>query len=156
MNKTIAAYIAILFICTPAFAQSSERDFVIDEHGTITEYVGRDRAVVIPAQINGRQVLGIGSRAFESNGLTSVVIPQGVTHIGDLAFIDNGLTSVTIPNSVIHIEDFAFSRNQLTSVTIPNGVTHIGAWAFNGNELTSMIIPNSVTHIGDFVFADNK
>ena len=93
--------------------------------------------VVIPSTIDGNPVKAIGdprlfggSGPFSNKGLTSVVIPDGVTTIGQAAFSNNQLTSVTIPNSVIKITGRnnapfgnivwpgAFEGNQLTSVTI--------------------------------------
>jgi energy-converting hydrogenase Eha subunit A len=108
-------------------------------------------SVIIP---NG--VISIGGRAFNENQLTSVTIPNSVTSIGVSAFSNNRLTSVTIPNSVTSMEEYAFSNNQLTSVIIPNSVTSIGQTAFFKNQLTSVIIPNSVTSIGKSAFFVNR
>ena len=72
-------------------------------------------------------------------------IKQGTRLIGDLAFYGcSSLTSVTIPNSVTHIGHVAFSDcSLLTSVTIPNSVTKIGNLAFQRCEnLKKVIIPN--------------
>ena len=41
------------------------------------------------------------------------------------------MTSVIIPNSVTHIGDYAFASTDLTSVSIPGSVTYIGASPFN-------------------------
>ncbi|MBO5234253.1 MAG: leucine-rich repeat domain-containing protein [Alistipes sp.] len=71
-------------------------------------------------------------QAFAPAGLTSYIIPNGVTSIGDYAFgICTSLTSVTIPESVTSIGTYAFGIcSGLTSVTIPNSVTSIGNYAF--------------------------
>ena len=108
-------------------------------------------SVVIP---NG--VTGIGDNAFYGcTGLTNIVIPNSVTFIGNSAFYGcTGLTNIVIPNSVTFIGDYTFSGCYgLTSVTIPNSVTFIGDYAFYGcSRLTSVTIPNSVTSIGDYAF----
>ena len=123
----------------------------------ITKYINNDILdVVIPSNINGKQVVAIGNDAFRNLGLTNIVIPNSITNIGISAFRENYLTSVTIPNSVTSIGDSAFYDNKLTSVTIPNSVTSIGSSAFYGNKLTSVTIPNSVTSIGSSAFENNQ
>ena len=97
----------------------------------ITKYINNDILdVVIPSNINGKQVVAIGNDAFRNLGLTNIVIPNSITNIGISAFRENYLTSVTIPDSVTSIGNGAFENNQLTSVTIPNSVTSIGNDAF--------------------------
>ncbi len=129
--------------------------------------------VVIPSNINGKQVVAIGNNAFTTKGVTPtgistnkieyniqplyskkdnyevvpivVVLPEGL-----------GITSVIIPNTVTSIGIQAFASNKLTSVTIPNSVTSIGYGAFEKNQLTSVTIPNSVTSIGNHAFRFNN
>jgi hypothetical protein len=87
---------------------------------------------------------------------TDVRIPEIINKwpvvIRGLAFCDNQLTSITLPDSVTHIGDRAFSFNQLTSITLPDSVTYIGEGAFRNNQLTGVIIPNSVEYLGDNAF----
>ena len=129
--------------------------------------------VVIPSEIDGKQVVAIGNNAFTTKGVTPTgistnkieyniqplyskkynyeVVPlKGQTKFG------LGITSVTIPNSVTSIGNSAFFGNKLTSVTIPNSVTSIEDYAFYGNKLTSVTIPNSVTSIGVYAFVENQ
>ena len=123
----------------------------------ITKYINNDILdVVIPSNINGKQVVAIGNDAFRNLGLTNIVIPNSVTSIGNSAFENNQLTNIIIPTSVTSIGNDAFENNQLTSVTIPNSVTSIGDGAFYGNKLTSVTIPNSVTSIGNIAFGENQ
>jgi hypothetical protein len=43
------------------------------------------------------------------------------------------LTSVTLPNSLTHLGRSAFNQcTSLTSVTLPNSLTHVGEYAFYG------------------------
>ncbi len=91
---------------------------------------------------------------YNCAGLTSIVIPDGVTTIDYGAFCDSGLMSVTIGNSVTSIGYEAFSGcTKLTSVTIPDSITSIGNYAFyECTGLMSVTIGNSVTSIGDSAF----
>ena len=98
----------------------------------------------------------IGDNAFFGcSGLTSIILPSGVTEIGYNAFSGcSGLTSLTLPSGVTEIGYFAFSGcSGLTSLTLPSGVTEIGDNAFSGcSGLTSIILPSGVTEIGGYAF----
>ena len=122
----------------------------------VSEYIGIDIDIIIPAKYDGLYVTSIGDSAFSNFiGLTSIEIPNSVTSIKYGAFSGCiGLTSIEIPNSVTTIESFAFSGCiGLTRVEIPDSVTIIGAFAFSGcTGLTSIEIPNSVRSIGDNAF----
>lgn len=113
------------------------------------------RTDIVRADIcNG--ITRIEGEAFRGcTNLTSVNIPNSVTHIGTLAFYDTSLTSVTIPPSVTYIASFTFCLcESLTSVTIPSGVTLISDNAFQlCTSLQSIDIPNSVTSITEFAFS---
>jgi hypothetical protein len=122
----------------------------------ITRYRGREKDVVIPAEINGVPVTGIGDYAFMQKQLTSVVIPDTVSSIGIYAFRWNYLNGVTIPEGVSSIGDCAFVGNQITDLVIPSGVKTIGENAFDGNRISSLVVPDSVTAIGDEAFANNQ
>jgi len=107
----------------PSFVELAPTESVFATiEGTIVAYGGNDTDIIIPAQINGITVTDIDFQAFRVRGLTSVIIPENVTHIWGLAFSDNRLTNITIPDSVIHIGFGAFSNNQLTNITIGNNV----------------------------------
>ena len=99
----------------------------------ITKYVGNSATCVIPSEIDGKKVTGIGYNAFNGRTeLTSITIPDGVTCIGNSAFSDcTSLETVTIPNSVTHIYPRAFYNcTSLKEVTIPASVTVIRDEAF--------------------------
>ena len=112
--------------------------------------------VKIPATLGGVKVTRIGWEAFRNcKEVTSVTIPEGVTHIDVHALGYCGrLKSVTLPSSLKDIGYAAFGGCvALESVTIPNGVRSIAADAFNGcRKVKSLVIPESVTHIGDRAF----
>ena len=96
--------------------------------------------------------------AFDGcTSLTSITIPESVTEIGENAFYGcTSLTSITIPEGVTKIRENAFCGcTGLTSITIPQGVTEIGVSAFRRcTGLTSITIPEGVTKIGMVAFED--
>ena len=117
-------------------------------NATDVEVTGRaagntDTDILIPATVvySGitYDVKTVGYAAFDTNALTSVIIPDSVTTIGEFAFTGSGLTSVIIADSVTTIGNFAFYNNALTSVTIPDSVEAIGLGAFGLNALTSAV-----------------
>ena len=121
----------------------------------ILKYIGKEKIVNVPAEIDGKKVDKIGNGAFMRSGVTSVTIPDGVTEMGSNVFYSCiGLTNVNIPNGVKEIGTMAFDDCiALKSITIPDSVTTIGNSAFSGcAALSSIEIPSSVTGIGDRAF----
>ena len=91
-------------------------------------------ALSVPSSLDGYPVC-IGNRAFYNcAGITSVVIPNGVSSIGAMAFSHcYSLESVTIQDSEMNIGDVAFEYcTNLVSVTMPNSVASITRTAFDG------------------------
>jgi len=84
---------------------------------------------------------------LNSEPITNLIIPEGVTKIPGYAFSCNNITNVTIPDSVTHISSNAFYKcTELTNIIIGNGVTNIGYNAFYGcKKLTSVIFKDSET-----------
>ena len=103
------------------------------DYRTIVGYAGQSKDVVIPPSVNGVAPLYINSSAFASCYLTSVSIPDSVTHIYDAAFYNNSLTSIKLPKNLVYIGGQAFRANYIKSVEIPTGVSTIGAAAFTTN-----------------------
>lgn len=118
-------------------------------------------------------------RGFEDyTDLTSVTIPEGVTHIDSEAFYGcTNLATINFPSSIISVGESAFSgtsflRNQSglvyigkvayryvgsmpenTSIVIKEGTVQLGEDVFYGcSNLTSIYIPSSVTSFGEFSF----
>ena len=151
----------------------------------ITGYVrtGTDQVdIEIPAEIDGRDVIGIADGAFIANAayIKSVKLPETIRYIGAHAFYGcQYITSMTLPASVTSIEKGAFedcigletitlSENLVTigdgaftncvalkSITIPAKVTTIGNGAFWGcKSITEVVLPESVTTLGDAAFFD--
>ena len=125
-------------------------DIYSDGTCTISEHVGADRDVNIPATLYGYRVTAIGEQAFYMRGLNSVVIPEGVEHIHDNAFAFNSqMQAVSLPQTLRSIGNSAFQNcHQLKSLDLPAGIRFIGNHAFFKCLLTSVTIPGTVTSIG--------
>ncbi len=113
--------------------------------------------LIIPDEIDGLPVTGIGDYAFEWCSLTSIVIPHSVTNIGNSAFSGcTSLASIIIPDGVISIGEWAFYNcYSLTSITIPDSVTSIGQNAFSNSSYFDNLSnwENDVLYIGDHLIA---
>ena len=116
------------------------------------EYQG---VVKIPTTVisnrNEYRVNSIGSGAFRKcSGLTSIILPEGLTSIGSKAFYYcSGLTSINLPEGLTSIGGEAFyGCRGLTSITLPESLTHIveDAFAYCTN-IISMTIKSGVLEI---------
>ena len=85
---TLFALIFILVLPQVVQADTQSYTYTLDNNSiTITGYSGTESNLLIPAIIDGHEVVGISNNAFLSNtSLVSVVIPDSVTTIGDTAF----------------------------------------------------------------------
>ncbi|NPD92523.1 leucine-rich repeat domain-containing protein [Xylanibacter muris] len=114
-------------------------------------------AVVIPAEYNGKPVIGIAKNGFKNSisRFQSVTMPETIIYIGDSAFYScSGIENLNIPASVRTIGKYAFCgcRN-ITSLDIPSGVTKIEDGVFyDCRGLTEINIPSGVTSIGEAAF----
>jgi hypothetical protein len=172
MKKLISLLITIVFTMATAFPVvavgetspanpvSGDYEYKVsyeissDGTATVTEYLGTDTDIEIPAELDGYAVTKIGNYAFYNcDLLKSVVIPEGVTYIGYDAFAYSEIESVVIPEGVTDIDYSAFeSCTSLKSITIPDSVTYLAGWSFGYcYSLTEITIGKGVT---DFYFSD--
>lgn len=136
--------------------------------------------VVIPKEMDGKEVTKINSWAFTNSNIKEITIPDSVTEIGHDCFsgcrslgkvsLSNNLQSIPyncfpgctnlysidIPESVIEIGDNAFSEGSLKQINLPSNLKKIDYGAFSFSyTLLSIKIPDSVTEIGSNVFEGN-
>ena len=88
---------------------------------------------------NGCKVIRGGAFCFDfpdCKNLTTIILPEGLTHIGDKAFYEcENLAAIILPSSLTHIGYEAFAGcEKLTAITLPDSLTHIeeGAFSFSG------------------------
>ena len=170
----ILGFVMVGFGCTSG---GSNTDFIYEGTDTITilRYNGAGGDVVIPSQIKGKPVTGIGEFAFAlCDSLTGITIPDTVTSIGNNAFyICNNLTSVNIPAGVTCLGDKEGEANyafvfcdSLTAINVDAANTMYSSEdgiLYNKAKTTliqyparktatAFTLPNGVTKISDFAF----
>lgn len=137
----------------------------------IEDYTGKDTEVVIPAELDGLDVVLLGDAAFVSmRELTGITLPKTLERLGQYTFAE--CTSITHyevedGNKVFESRDgvlYADGGETLmrypvgkrpTEYKIEEGVTEIGPVAFAcSNTLTTVTLPESLVIIGQSAFAE--
>jgi hypothetical protein len=131
----------------------NENGFLFNEElNTIIGYIGDDKEIIIPSEINGNPVTIIGYKAFYDNDLTSIVIPASVEEIGDSAFRSGLLSNIEVEDGNSYFKSidgilFNIDETKLliyppaktnTSYEIPASVEKIGIWAFASSSLETI------------------
>lgn len=104
--------------------------------------------------INSTAPLTLGREAFmECSLLVAIDIPERTTFIGSGAFQSTGLKSIIIPSKITSIEDYTFKYcADLASITLPEGIVSIGEAAFSDSGLLAIELPAGVNNILDYAF----
>ena len=104
---------------------SEIKNFIIED-GVLKKYTGYDTEITIP---DGVTV--IGKKAFKSNSMRKVVMPESVIEIGDSAFYGClYLEEVQLSPELQTIGKYAFYLCKLKSIEIPSSVKVIGDQSF--------------------------
>ena len=92
------------------------------------------------------------------SGVTSFVIPEGVTRIEAWTFYQmENITNVVFPSTLKTIGERAFAGcKNIRKLQLPDGLETIGYSAFWGLRLTELTIPSSVKSIRGMAFAGNE
>lgn len=137
----------------------------------IESYTGTETDLVIPEEIDGMEVLGLGDRAFTSNyALLTVTLPSTLQLLGTYSFADctrmmayyveEGNPVFESRDGVLYAEDgtslVRYPVGTLPEeVSIPNGVVSIGNAAFTGcPSLARVNFPTTLQYIGKSAFSD--
>lgn len=118
-----------------------------DDTVTITGGTINSKDVVIPAVIDGKNVVEIGDSAFSTfsnstaNNIETLVISEGIKKLGWYAFNKcENLKSVTLPQSLEYIDSWAFERcYSLTTINVPANVKTVMGGAFAQNSAMTSI-----------------
>lgn len=91
---------------------------------------------------------------FESSGLETVVVEEGVTELPYATFRNcTDLVDLTLPSTLRQLPLAFGGCTSLTSVRLPEGLTEISPEAFREcSALSDINFPSSLTSIGDYAF----
>ena len=141
------------------FGETDSRCFEFED-GVITKYyyyVNNDSSnagcpmnIIIPKQINGQTVTGIGDDAFQYCGsnMTRENSVKGNSEISYQSICRGmGINSVELPSTLISIGFDAFWGNNLRTIVIPKSVKEIGYAAFGENRLQSVTFEGDINNI---------
>ncbi|MFL2530740.1 MAG: leucine-rich repeat domain-containing protein, partial [Porticoccaceae bacterium] len=156
LRQFVQYILGLVFLVTSSFALSNT-EFTYNAIAggiEVTGCVGSCPSdLVIPASIDGLNVLSIAEDAFHSEAIENLTIHEGLKVINRGAFHSNMLTNLNLPDSLEYLA--GFNSNQISTLTIPGNVTHIGIEAFENNRLTDVVFPNSLTSIESETFMGN-
>ena len=151
MKKLLVLILVVIIMLCACGKESSVEDFayeMVDGEIRITGYLGVDRDITIPNEINDRPVTIIGEKAFHEYDMISVKLPDNLRVIETDAFSAcNCIEKIVIPEGMRRIEDGAFwSCDALYSVSLPEGLEYMGTGAFGGcDSLLELMLPDDFT-----------
>lgn len=169
----------------PIVAQSvkdvsgSELDFQIKQisgnHIEIVKFKGFDETeLVIPSDIKGKKVIGVGKEAYEAcKNVEKIIIAEGIEYLEDGAFANcANLKNIILPSTLKRIgtkgqnntsdrysylsyrlRKGAFEDTRISSIVLPTALSYLGEATFKRcNCLKQIDIPNGVNEIKDYTF----
>ncbi len=140
---------------------TSKKTFTL---GGVSGYLVTAPKVVIPSKIiyNGIEynygsswsyILTGGKASSTVNGVTEVIISEGITSVGGSAFRNlKGLTKVKLPSTIKTLGGLCFAATNLTDIELPEGITTIEGGVLQFTNITSITLPSSITTFADAVF----
>lgn len=136
----------------------------------LTKYIGTEKAVKVPSEVEGLPVTELGRGVFNTSGVVDVldgldivrtivetiVIPDSVTTLCGVvmeSFVTTPLKYIKLSESISNIPERAFAGcGKLESIYIPDSVTSIDRAAFRGTGLKYIDLPDGVS-LDEQVFA---
>ena len=138
----------------------------IDSKFYITEYLGNNENLVVPARIydaaSGADVNVYGVRSLNYMPI-SLTLSNGIEYVGGngsnniFSTTEAGVTSIALPNSITTIDSRAFlGCSEIVNFGVPSKLQKIGDYAFaNCSSITSYDLPKTLLQIGVGAFDGN-
>ena len=138
----------------------------VDSKFYITEYLGNDSNLVVPAKIydaaSGTDVNVYGVRSLNYSPM-SLTLSNGIEYVGGNGSLnifskeEIDITSITLPNSITIIDSYAFlGCSNIVNFGVPGKLQKIGDYAFkNCSKISSYDMPKTLLQIGLGAFDGN-
>ena len=118
--------------------------------------------IVIPSEINGIPVTGIGRQAFSGRqDISSVTIPSSVKKIGFQSFLGSSVSELILNEGIESIGSSAFYNTDIVAtednpLILPDSLTTIGMAAFgNSLNIEKVVFGANIQEIGSRAFEDS-
>ena len=147
MKKLMNVFAVVLCaIC----AQAVEFDYDVNADGTITLSGVRGSVppdLVIPSEIEGRVVTGIGAKFCEEcDSLRSVKFPDSIKTVADHSFDECGkLKSVELNEGLLEIGRKAFCECPIETLELPSTLESVGEGAFTRSNIPGPLFSKSTS-----------
>ena len=127
------------------------------DDGTISIYSylgenGEDKIVVIPAQIDGKDVTDIHFNLFSNTIFKAVVTGKNIVKIPNEGFCGAEIQKVYINGKTAKIGDSAFMNAKVKEVSFSDSVEEIGLSCFANCKIEMIKIPSTIKSIEDTAF----
>ena len=132
---------------------------IVNNSVTINSYTGSDSVVVVPDNIDGYDVTGIGNYVFAGcKNIKDIKLPETLESIGYNAFGScTGLESIKIPSKVKKIGMYAFEYcSNLKEINLPEGIEDIGSEFIKGTKIEKIQIPKSLKFGSSALYGANE
>jgi len=103
----------------------------------------------------GNCIAGIGTRAFNSESLEYIIIPEGITDIQTAFQACTGLRYMALPKSITKIVSYAFRQNSsLERICLSDYLTSLASYCFEGCcAMEGITFPESVNTISTYIMS---
>lgn len=154
MKKKELLFLLALFVFVSADAEidlaTNLQYSVSGDAVTITGYNGtvpENYSLVIPSQIEGKNVTTIAGSAFAAQShsscinITSIELPQTLTSIGDLAFQGVKCSTITFPSGITSLPHGVIANNSnLKEICFEGNITSLGSWCFSEDNNVERLV----------------
>lgn len=140
INVFLTSFLTVVFVflfsvIVYASSQTEGFEYIIndDNRATLTKYIGIEKKVVVPAEIDGHKVFATEGTFYENDFVEEVVISDGIEEIGPDTFsCCKNLRTVKIADTVSSLGRYAFRESAIEKIKLPESVRNIGTACFLG------------------------
>ena len=133
---------------------AADYEYTVEGDGVvINKYLGKSSEIVIPSQIEGKNVVKLGFsflRSDEESVVTSVIMSNTITELNaELFSYSTSIKSITFSKGLKEIpKKVCMHASALETVILPEGLEVIGHAAFNScDAIKEVVLPDSLKEL---------